>query len=199
MVSIDKRAIIDENRVLTYSIHDDFETMHTIREDIRGEEAKKYKLSMWEDYNFTAWTNGSMAQIEKTKYISFDFDPTHPLYEPLLRLLNGEDYIVIDDEYSYELNQKLLLIKKDKDGISLNFINNFDDDDLLNKFSIVIRCIGRDPKSKIPANSNLKDRLKAFFKEVRGLVDGEYLQVSVTDPTRVKELGEISRTRKNDK
>ena len=158
---------INDNRIIRYDIFDSFTEIHTIKEEFinNNRVIKNYKLSRWDDYSFTAWISTAMENLEDINSLSYDFDINHPLYNPLLHLLDGDNELLIDDDETREINKKYMLINKDNDKINLIFVNNLEYYDVLNKFYVFVKNIGQDPRSKI-TDIELKKRLFEFYKEV---------------------------------
>ena len=98
MIEYKKTIKINDDRILKFYISDGYaQPMYTIMEGfIENDEIKKtYNLSQWDDYGFTAWINNIDKDI---KTISYEFDINHPLYIPLIHLLNYDEELIIDDD-----------------------------------------------------------------------------------------------------
>lgn len=137
---------------------------------------KSITLSIWDDFSFEGY-------IENTKDISelsFEFDIDDPLYFCLNRLLSTCDELLIDDDDTYQKNQKYMKIIKNNDNIIITFVNNLVDYKEYGKFNIFIKNIFDDDRSKIKS-SDIKDKLVKFFKEAEMVLSEEYHQVTVDE------------------
>jgi len=95
------------------------------------------------------------------------FDKRHPLYIPLIHLLNGDDELIIDDDDTHELNENYMRIYRDNENINIDFIYCGEDELAFNKFTVFVKNIGYDLRSKIDCQKkDTKDRLHYFFGEV---------------------------------
>ena len=132
---------IGKNSIIRYII----DGSHiTIQEYIlkNGNPIKNYSLSKYDDYGFNGHIfieSKDVNVLEKVNNLSFTISVSHPLYIPLLNLLNGDDELIIDDDYTKDLNKKYMLIKRKKDKIYLSFVNNLEKDELLYKFFVFIK------------------------------------------------------------
>ena len=163
-----KEIKIDDSRLLTYSIIDGYTETLIIKEFFieNNKVVKNYTLSRWDDYGFNTWINANLDELENINKVSYEFDIEHPLYKPLLNLLDNDEELIIDDDNTYEFNKKYMKLYKNNNIIYIDFVNRLIDIDLLEKFSIFIKNIGSDARSKIAIDSNVKIRLYRFFMEV---------------------------------
>lgn len=175
-----KERKIGNDRILKYIKDDYYPYTSTIMEIFLNEE-KHYRLCRWDDYAFVGWSNEG-KEINK---LSFEFDKSHPLYIPLLHLINYDEELIIDDDDTYEMNKKYLLIHKDEDIIKMKFINNLNANELLaEKFRVFIKNIGLDCRSKIDCQyKDTKERLFYFFKETREIITNDYHQMTIEEYT----------------
>lgn len=173
-----KERKIGNDRILRYSKSDYYPYTSTIMELFSNEE-KHYRLCRWDDYGFVGWSNDG----KKINKLSFEFDNNHPLYIPLLHLINYDEELIIDDDDTYEMNKKYLLIHKEEDKIKMEFINNLNANELLaEKFRVFIKNIGIDCRSKIDCQyKDTKERLFYFFKEVIKDFNDEYHQMTIEE------------------
>lgn len=165
MVTFEKTIKVSNERIIKYYISDGLSTRYSIEEYfIKDDEMHKdYRLSIDDHYHFIGWINANLPAKEEMETLSYDFEPSHPLYAPLNHLLREESQLIIDDDHTIGDNKKVLLVSRDEDRITLDFINHLEKDDVQNKFSIFSRGIISDPKTK--ANFETKERLLLFFKE----------------------------------
>lgn len=185
MIEYKKTIKINDDRILKFYISDGYaQPMYTIMEGfIENDEIKKtYNLSQWDDYGFTAWINNIDKDI---KTISYEFDINHPLYIPLIHLLNYDEELIIDDDDTYELNKKCMRIYKKKDKILVDFINKLEDNNYYStseKFHVFIKNIVTDGRSKIDCQyKDTKERLSVFFNEVYDIFTKDHQQISIEE------------------
>ena len=75
-----------------------------------------------------------------------------------------------------------MIISKKEDKINLAFINDLEDADIIDRFSVFIKNIGPDGRSKIDSfYKDTKERLYFFFKEVYERVSEEYHQITIEE------------------
>ena len=201
MENIERTLKVNDNRIIKFYITENYTTRYSLTEYfIEDDEiSKSYTLSRWDDYQFTGWKNISLKEKECINSISYDFDTKHPLYIPLLHLLKDDEYLLIDDDDTLELNKKYMVVKKEEDKISLTFTNNLEKDDIYNKFSTFIKNTCRDSRSKI-YYEDTKERLNFFFKEITDLCLEDRHQISMEEyllNTRNSEDEEVKKYVKN--
>ena len=185
MIEYKKTIKINDDRILKFYISDGYaQPMYTIMEGfIENDEIKKtYNLSQWDDYGFTAWINNIDKDI---KTISYEFDINHPLYIPLIHLLNYDEELIIDDDDTNELNKKCMRIYNKKDKILVDFINKLEDNNYYStseKFHVFIKNIVTDGRSKIDCQyKDTKERLFIFFNEVYDIFTKDHQQISIEE------------------
>ena len=182
-MGIEKRIQIDDNRILIFSITEGYaKPTYTITEGFleNGDVKKSYSLSQWDDYGLNAWINND----EDVSQVSFEFDMNHPLFVPLLHLLNYDEELIIDDDDTREENKKYLSIKRDSDRIVINFIDTLDLDysTFSERFHVFIKNIFSDGRSKIDQNyKDTKRRLYVFFNEAMESIMKEYHQMNMEE------------------
>ena len=158
---MEKRIDITKERALIYR----FDDYPTIKEVFfkNGDIEKIYILMRTDDYNF----NALIYEDDNINELSFEYDINHPLYLPLLHLLNNKEKLLIDDDDTREEYQKYLVICKSTNKINLSFINNNSNSIGIEKFTVFIKNIMDDLRSKINQNNlDTKERLTMFFREV---------------------------------
>ena len=182
MEVLEKRIIINDNRILIYYISEGYVKLtYTITEGFieNGDVIKTYRLSQWDDYSFNGWINND----EGTQKISFEFDINHPLYLPLFHLLNYDDELLIDDDDTREDNKKYMLIYKNREKIYIDFINDLTHTHYSSqKFHVFIKNIVFDGRSKIDQDrKDTKKRLNVFFNDVHNILTNDYHQISIEE------------------
>ena len=183
MGKFSKRIKLNENHSIQYEITEDgYIPLHTIIILDSNDYQKVIKFSRWDDYSFYSWNNIKNNDYDKLKKESYSFDKNHPLYVPLLNLLNGEEELIIDDDATAELNQKYMKIYHKKDKINISFVNELKNDQDIEKFNIFIKNIARDGRSKIDYfEKDTKERLHFFFQEVLSIFKEEHHQISIEE------------------
>ena len=152
---------------------------------------KKITFSMWDDFSFNGYSYDKYKKEVET--ISFSFNIDDPLYLPLNNLLMYKNPLIIDDDETYGVLRKYIVLKKEEDKITINITNkmvNDKDYDLIDKWHIFIKNIGSDPRSKIE-DAEIKYRLVSFFKEVEEMFIDGYHQITVDEyleTIRIKKL-----------
>lgn len=175
---------IGKNKIIRYITNN---SNRTIQEYVLkdGKPIKNYSLSKYDDYGFNGHIyikENDTYILDKVNSLSFDFSIDHPLYIPLLNLLNGDDELIIDDDYTNNLNKKYMIIKRKHDKIYLCFVNSLEEDELIYKFFVFIKNIMFDSRSKIDyMNKDTKDRLYLFFEEIDEVFKGEYHQLTLLE------------------
>ena len=159
MKDYEKVVKVNDNRILRYNISNGFVPIDAIREDFfkDGKLIKNYKLCRWDDYGFTGWIKMDYDKYIKNDSLTYEFNIDHPMFFPLLHLLQNNEYLVIDDDETQELDKKYMIFNKDNNKIKLTFINTLEDD------------------------KTFKERLYYFFKEVLERINEEYHQITLEE------------------
>lgn len=170
MEDFDKTIIINSDRIIKFHIsevystkYDEYIPKYVIEEYFieKEEMHKSYRLSFDDKVTLTGWINASLKERENIKKLSFDFDPKHPLYSPLIHLLKKDKSLVINDDDTSKIRTKYMKISKNEQNISLVFINNKKNDSEQDKFQVAFKSITPNKKKYI----DTKKRLRIFFKE----------------------------------
>ncbi len=201
MEDINKRIEINNKRVLNYRVSKDgYRRIYTISEGFfeNNDIDKTYSFTCGDDFCLNGW-----SEDESENELSFEFDIEHPLYLPLIHLLNGNEKLIIDDDDTNEEYACYLVIQRDHKKILMKFIDNKKDS--FDKFHVFIKNIVYDLRSKIDQNNqDTKCRLLRFFDEVHGLLKNDYYQVSMEEhllhestsedyPKLIKGLGKMNK------
>lgn len=158
---------INPTRFLKFIIDsDDYVTRYTVEEVFftSSNIVSSYNLTRTDDYNFYSID----FEDDEGDRLSYPFGIDHPLYIPLLNLLQGDKELIIDDDATSGDNQKYIKIYLDKGIIFLDFINNVGTNDTcINKYSVFVKNVFPDLRSKVDQqNKDTKLRLKQFFEEL---------------------------------
>lgn len=125
-------------------------------------------FSIWDDIQFDAYTKNNANEL------FFEFEKDDPLYPELVILLDEEKKIVIDDDNTPSELGKFMSIEKVNNNIVIHFVGNADCELNHQKFSVFIKNVGPDARSKIQ-RSDLKIRLMEFFRSCEySLLNGEH-------------------------
>ena len=136
---------------------------------------KVITLSMWDDFEFDAYTK------ENIDYLNFEFQSSDLLYSHLDTLLGTDKSIVIDDN-TLEKLKKFMIIERVENNIIIHFIGNKDSELIKQRFSVFIKNIGQDARSKLQ-DLKLKIRLIDFFRDCEN-----YLVKSETQFQKIKHV-----------
>lgn len=118
-------------------------------------------LSMNSDFNFDVCTFSD----DETDSVSFSVPAYDPLYKHLSSALGEKDELFIDDDLKNEEMRKYMRIKREEQGISINFHNDIKGEFPSSKFAITVINVMSDGRSKIDqAGLDTKDRLAKFFR-----------------------------------
>lgn len=137
--------------------------------------SKSLELSIWDDMAFNAYTKDN-----NLNFVEFGVNINHPLYFCVKELLANDEYLVFDDDNTYEHMQKYMIIERDDDNFKFKFVNNINTN--INtceyrKFGVFIKNIGPDSRSKI-SDFSLKLRLVDFFRNVEKCLREEHHQLT---------------------
>ena len=136
-------------------------------------------FSMWDDFQFNAYSKDNDNEL------SLEFENDDYLYSNLSILLGKDKEIVIDDDNTLDKLKKFMsIIKKDK-SIVITFHVNVNSEFNSQKYSVFIKNIGPDARSKIQ-NSDLKIRLIELFENCKNFLLKEVNQISEEDNSRVR-------------
>lgn len=156
---------------------------------------KDISLTIWDDIAFHGYICSQERNIEYPKELVFEFDINDPIYFCLLELLGNDDYLVIDDDDTYDILKKYMTVKREETSIKIIFTNLKEENFYHNRYGAFIKNIGPDGRSKIE-DINIKYRIVDFFgKLVRTLLE-EYHQVTIPEYleiNRIKKLQENSK------
>ena len=181
MVVSKKMIKLSKNRIICFNIHENHANKYSIEEYfLKGNIYKQYTLCKGQEdnYSFKGWINASIPEKEQTQQVLYDFDITHPFYIPLLKLLDGKDQLIIEDDETNGINNKYVFINRDENKVYLSFINNLEKDSIETKFQSTIKSSTSKDISKIDYyGDNARERLNKFYEE---LIDRIY-QISIEE------------------
>ena len=182
MEAFNKEIIINDKKKVKYDVCEGYTPTHIITDVDLTNNVKTLKIMKYDDYAIKSWNDISFEEYQKAKNELHIFEKNHPLYIPLLHLLDGKRNLIIDDDDTYEVNKKFLKVFYNKKYIGIDFINELEEDDSFDKFSVFIKNIGFDLRSKIDCgDKDTKERLYMFFNEVYNLFSEEYHQMTIEE------------------
>ena len=138
-----------------------------------------YTLCMWDDYAFDVFLWDSIDKIKDE--IVFIIDINDPLYFAFHELIMGIDELVIDsDEYDYGM--KVMIVRKNENNdIELVFRTKMPKD-ASDRFSVFIKNVGFDLRSKIDCEGlDTKKRLSTFFEKIQSELTEDYHQINMSE------------------
>lgn len=169
MVELKKTIKINDERVLKYYISDTNTTpTYTIMEGfIEDDEVQKiYYLKQLDNYSFTGWINNTNKDIDR---VSFEFDINHPLYIPLLHLLNYNEELIIEDDSIKEKNSKYTRIHRIDNKIQIDFIDK--------KYGTDLKTF----TERFHISNKGTIELFNFFNEVNEVLMSDYKQITIEE------------------
>lgn len=177
---MEKKIKLNANRIIMVDT-DEFYPTHNIevREYLQTKngDLKVYGMQKKEDYYFNAF----VPDEEQKFFTSFEFDINHPLYFPLLHLLNGDERLIIDDDDTRKIKEKYLEIYLNKNKIVMSFINNKEEIEL-DRFSVFVKNVAYDTGSKIDDEGlDTKIRLNNFFREASDILMNDNHQITIEE------------------
>lgn len=179
---IQKQIQINQNKKVQYNISEGYTQNHTITLIDTENTPCIIRFSRWDDYSFSIWNEETYEEYKNASVKSYEIDTNHPLYIPLLHLLNKDMELIIDDDETKEINQKYLRIYRSERKIVIEFVNNLIDIDSTDRFNVFIKNIGFDIRSKIDAfEKDTKERLYIFFNTVYKLFFEETHQITIEE------------------
>lgn len=153
---------------------------------------KNIRFDCWDDMAFNAY----IQNLETLDKIEFTFNIDDPLYFCLYRLLGKDNKLIIDDDDTYEIMHKYMVIEKIDLNIKITFVNKLKEREYnIERFRIFIKNIGPDPRSKIE-DFNTKIRLANFFKDCIETLTEEYHQITIDEFIETKKYNKINNRKK---
>ena len=182
MIEVNKEIELNSKHKITYNVMDGYTEYQVITDIDNTEEPKNIKFCRWDDYCFRSWQHTDFDEYMKKKVQSHEFTKENPLYIPLLNLLNGEHELIIDDDETPEDYRNYMYIYLDGETIKIDFYHLSDYIKGFDKFSVFIKNIGHDIRSKIDcADLDTKERLYFFFQDLYYYFTEEYHQMTLEE------------------
>lgn len=155
---------------------------------------KGIELSIWDDISIRGYTyeNNDQNALE-LEFFSYD-----PIYFCLNRLLDNSDEIMIDDDDTYGILEKYMVIKRFKNCIKIIFINKTQESKSFDKYGIFVKNIGPDPRSKIE-DFNIKIRLIKFFRDMEHVLLEESHQITFDEYIEILRLNSLDKDEQDSK
>ena len=140
---------------------------------------KSYEIIWKDNYMFCARSN------EVNDSVSFTFNIDHPLFFPLLHLLDDSKKVIISDENN---KNKFLEISRDDNNISMSFIGNDEYKCSSGYFDIFVSNKDYSLLKKTCSDLSIKERLLNFSCEISKSLFEEYHQISMEEYVLKKTL-----------
>lgn len=146
---------------------------------------KGFTLCQWDDYAFDVYIDNFDFSKESVKFI---IDVNDPLFYSFHKLLEGLEELVIDSD-EYEENMKMLFIRRINDfDIELEFRSR-ESKKVLEKYTVFIKNIGFDLRSKIDCYSlDTKKRLFEFFENAKNALLDDVHQITIDEYILMRSL-----------
>ena len=180
----------DERKIKVY---DNENAIHPIKQitesfSVDGLECAHYSMIKGEIFTFNASLELDLETEENKNILVFDIDIDHPLYFPLLHLLQNDKELIINDVKD-DKNMKYLSIKNDDDLITLNFIDKNRNEKLKDRF-VVVSDNKLDYLKNIMSlkNNDIKKRINDFFDEACEMLFEDYHQINFEEYTLKKTI-----------
>lgn len=154
--------------------------VHITKAFFENEELKKnITFSIWDDMSFNAYIHNEKLYLDITE-LSFEIDIEDEIYYALNRMLGRSNSLIIDDDDTREELKKYLVFKRTNNKIIITFHDKDIEKPLFERFTIFIKNIGPDSRSKI-VDFNIKYRLVKFFREAEEILTNEIHQYSLDE------------------
>lgn len=129
--------------------------------------------------SFNAYIHNEKLYLDITE-LSFEIDIEDEIYYALNRMLGRSNSLIIDDDDTREELKKYLVFKRTNNKIIITFHDKDIEKPLFERFTIFIKNIGPDSRSKID-DFNIKYRLVKFFREAEEILTNEIHQYSLDE------------------
>ena len=154
--------------------------VHITKAFFENEELKKaITFSIWDDMSFNTYIHNEELCLDITE-LSFEIDIEDKIYYALNRMLGRSNSLIIDDDDTREELRNYLEFKRTNNKIIITFHDEDIEKPLFERFTIFIKNIGPDSRSKID-DFNIKYRLVKFFREAEEILTNEFHQYSLDE------------------
>lgn len=180
MLVVNKKIKLDNGNIILINVSSGYAcNTVTISEGYlkNNNVVKSLDLSIWDDMRFNAHTSD-----DNINSIYFEIDINHPLYFCVKQLLDEDEELIIDDDDTREELKKYLIIKRENNIFKFIFINNKENYFEIDKFSVFIKNICPDLRSKITDDS-VKMRIVKFFRDAEKTLLEDYHQITLEEHT----------------
>ena len=189
MLVVNKKIKLDNGNIILINVSSGYAcNTVTISEGYlkNNDIVKSLDLSIWDDIRFNAYTSD-----DNVNCISFEIDINHPLYFCVKRLLGEDEELIIDDDDTREELKKYLTIKRENNIFKFIFVNNKENEFEIDKFSVFIKNIAFDLRSKI-TDGYIKMRIVKFFRDAEKILLEDYHQITLEEHDKFLKQREIS-------
>lgn len=144
-----------------------------------------FTLCQWDDYAFDVFLGNFDFSKESVKFI---VEINDPLFFCFHKLLEGIEELVIDSD-EYEENMRMLFIRRNaENNIELEFRSKCSKK-ISEKYSVFIKNIGFDLRSKIDYYGlDTKKRLFDFFENAKNVLLEENHQITIDEYLLMRKL-----------
>lgn len=168
-----------KNNIIKISISDGYctEDIHIEKVFFNNNELNKIiKFSIWDDMSFSSYIVDEELYSDRIE-IDYEIEIDDLIYFALNRLLGKDNILIVDDDGTREEFKNYMEIKRENNKIIITFHDEDINKPIFERFSVFIKNIGPDARSKIK-DINIKYRLISFFKEAREILTEEFHQYS---------------------
>lgn len=138
--------------------------------DENKQPVKYFDFVMDNDFHFSGHVfDTDLDEIRKMETLDFEIDKDSIIFDELKQFLDNEKSFLLDDDFSiYDTNKKTMEIVDEEDKIRIKFknIKEKDDDSVSNRFTVFVKNIFHDGRSKIDqglSKNDTKERLRSLF------------------------------------
>lgn len=130
-------------------------------------------LSRGDYYRFQGWINKPIEEQEMINSISYFFSIDHPLYIPILHLLEDKNILIIKDDNIKCSNRKYIVFTPKDNNIVLTIVNNEEKAFIGDKFRITLK--------KDSLDKETQRKMCIFLKETIKNISEKYHQITIEE------------------
>ena len=176
---MEKRIDVKDGIIIYQKIPNGYITFFKIvyiKCDEENKPEKRLQFSMWDDFQFQG--DPGKYELFDLEKIDFDIEKENILYGPIKRFLGEDKEFILDDDATWEINNKVMKISENEDNIKIEFINNRkgqEEQSKLDRYKIFIKNIIFDGRSKLDdkLDNPTKERLRNLFLDLRSTIAGK--------------------------
>lgn len=192
---MEKILDLKDKKIRLNKVYDNYSSLTLFEQcylDKNNEIEKTFLFMMDDDFIFNGWTIN-----DETDLLEFEFDINNPFYFPFNTFLDNKDnsFIIYDDKTKNNDDKYMIISKKDF-NIKLSFINKKINKYYNEEFSVFIKNILPDIRSKIKIDSNTKEKLLELSNNLYDVIAidnhqitiNEYIEFNEYNKTKIKKL-----------